>query len=66
MHERTERRSPTRRSYRLKKPLRCAQCGDPSNPDARGWRGGRIDEPATDDLPAVAFYCSECWQAEFA
>jgi hypothetical protein len=65
MHEKTERRSPTRWSYRLKRPLGCAECGELSSPDAPGWRGGRIDEPETDDLPAVAFYCPECWQAEF-
>jgi hypothetical protein len=64
MNQPAERRSATRQSYRLTGPLRCAQCGDVSA-DARGWRGGRTDEPASGDPPTIAFWCAECWQAEF-
>lgn len=65
MSERTERRSPSRQSYRLNGPLVCAQYGDPSSPNARGWRGYRTDEPGTDDLPGIGFFCPHCSQAEF-
>ena len=65
MIEGTERRSATRESYRLSGPLECAQCGELSTPGAPGWLGGRIDEPETDDLPAVAFWCPDCAAREF-
>lgn len=63
MSERTERRSVTRQSYRLKGPLVCAQCGTVSGPGAPSWLGCRTDEPG--DEPGVAFFCPDCWQAEF-
>jgi len=65
VNEERERRCPSRLSYRLSGPLVCAQCGDASPPRAPGWQGHRIDEPDTDDPPAVAFYCPFCVAREF-
>jgi hypothetical protein len=45
MSERTERRSATRQSYRLKGPLVCAQCGAVSGPGAPSWLDEPGDEP---------------------
>jgi hypothetical protein len=45
MSERTERRSATRQSYRLKGPLVCAQCGAVSGPGAPSWVDEPEDEP---------------------
>jgi hypothetical protein len=46
--------SPTRRFE-----IVCVACGAASSaPDARGWRGYRLDEPA--EPFALAFYCPSC------
>ncbi len=65
VHERRERRCPSRQSYRRSGPLVCAQCGDISPPRAPGWHGYRTDEPSTDDVPNIAFYCPFCVAREF-
>ena len=61
----TERRTASRQSYRLNEPFRCVECRELSSAGAPGWRVYRIDEPETDDLPAVAFYCPLCARREF-
>ncbi len=65
VNEHTERRSVTRESYRFSGPLKCTECGAVGEADAPGWRGYRTDEPETDDVPAIAFYCAYCAIREF-
>jgi hypothetical protein len=49
---RADRRSPVL--------LACVECHAQSDPEAVAWRGYRIDEPATDEAPLLAFYCPAC------
>jgi hypothetical protein len=65
VNEHTERRSETRQAYRLSGPVECIECGATLETHAPGWRGYRIDEPDTDDPPAVAFYFAYCAIREF-
>jgi hypothetical protein len=60
-----ERRCASRQSYRLNRSLECVECGELSRPKAPGWRGHRTDEPETDDVPEVVFYCPYCAIREF-
>jgi hypothetical protein len=53
------------RSYRLGHPIVCVECGHKADLYASGWRGYRMDEPLTDELPALAFYCPGCAASEF-
>jgi hypothetical protein len=46
-------------------PLECVECGTLSTVNASGWRGYRTDEPETDDLPELLFYCPSCAEREF-
>lgn len=43
----------------------CAECGRESDPLWSGFLACRIDEPGTDDEPAVAFFCADCAASEF-
>jgi hypothetical protein len=45
--------------------LACVECVRISSATARGWRAYRIDDPAEDEEPALAFYCPVCARAEF-
>ena len=47
------------RGYRLGE-LRCEDCGRRAALFAAGWRAYSVDEPYTDELPALAFYCPDC------
>lgn len=60
-----ERRSPTRESYRISRPLECVECGVIGERDAPGWRGYRTDDPETNEEPKVSFYCAYCAIREF-
>lgn len=42
--------------------LRCSECGERSDSDARGWRACRLDEPGAGTGPALAFLCPPCGQ----
>ena len=46
-------------------PLICRECGQWSDPESRGWRGYRTDDPEIGEPPAVAFYCPSCAASEF-
>jgi len=43
----------------------CANCGRESDEKWTGFRAWRIDEPGTDEGPAVAFFCLACSLYEF-
>jgi len=43
----------------------CANCGRESDEHWTGFRAWRIDEPGTDEGPAVAFFCLACSLYEF-
>ncbi len=43
----------------------CANCGCESDENWTGFRAWRIDEPGTDEGPAVAFFCLACSLYEF-
>jgi hypothetical protein len=45
--------------------LTCVECGSVSSLQAFGWRAYRTDEPHTDELPALAFYCPQCSSEHF-
>jgi hypothetical protein len=45
--------------------LWCQECGQPSNPEAKGWRLYRTDVPDEDDEPTLAAYCAACAYIEF-
>jgi hypothetical protein len=47
------------RGYRLGE-LTCEECGAKAALFAPGWRDRGADEPYTDELPALAFYCPDC------
>ncbi|MBA3842779.1 MAG: hypothetical protein H0X39_09200 [Actinobacteria bacterium] len=45
--------------------VHCAECDTSSGLRWRGWRGYRVDDPETDELPSLAFYCPACAEREF-
>jgi hypothetical protein len=47
------------RGYRLGE-LSCEECGERAALFAAGWRAYGSDEPYTDELPELAFYCPGC------
>jgi hypothetical protein len=53
------------RGYEWVAFLRCVECRTPSDLNARGWRGYRVDDPDEDEPPALAFYCPTCARREF-
>jgi hypothetical protein len=61
MAESAEQRQPAEKVHLLS----CAQCGSVSSLFASGWRGCRIDDPETDEEPALTFFCPSCWTSEF-
>jgi len=62
--EDTERRDPSRESYRLTGSLTCIECGARSDERATGWRGYKSDPDGL--VPSeVVFYCAYCAIREF-
>jgi hypothetical protein len=47
------------RGYRLGE-LQCEECGEQAPLFAAGWCAYGSNEPFTDELPALAFYCPDC------
>jgi len=45
--------------------VRCQECGRKADDRADGWRGYPVDEPYTDELPELAWYCPRCGEREF-
>jgi hypothetical protein len=45
--------------------VQCVECNSSSGLYWQGWRAYRVDDPDTDELPALAFYCPTCAQREF-
>jgi hypothetical protein len=43
----------------------CAECGCLSSLHWVGWGAYRMDEPATDEPPALAFFCPVCAASKF-
>jgi hypothetical protein len=41
------------------------ECAEKTDLYADGWRSYRMDEPFTDDLPALAFFCPDYAVREF-
>ena len=62
-----DRRDPGRILQRLDSlaPFRCAECGDFSDDDARGWLACRIDEVELGEPPELAFFCPACAALNF-
>ena len=54
-----------RRKHESAALLLCVECGTVSSREAWGWRGYRMDDPETDESPALAFYCPKCAEREF-
>jgi hypothetical protein len=44
----------------------CAECGSASDGQWHGWLACRTDEPGTDDVPEVAYFCPDCAARKFA
>ncbi len=38
----------------------CGDCGRQSDPFWRGWIAYRVDDPLTDTVPEIGFFCPEC------
>jgi hypothetical protein len=45
--------------------VHCIECESSSGLYWQGWRAYRVDDPETDEPPALAFYCPTCAQREF-
>ena len=62
-----DRRAPDRILQRLDSlvPLRCAECGRFSDPEAAGWRGCRVDLEEDGDPRGLAFFCPVCAEDGF-
>jgi len=45
--------------------VQCVECEASSGLCWHGWRAYRIDEPGTDESPALAFYCPACARLQF-
>jgi hypothetical protein len=45
--------------------VHCIECQSSSGLYWQGWRAYRVDDPETDEAPALAFYCPTCAQREF-
>jgi hypothetical protein len=45
--------------------VQCVECDASSGLYWHGWRAYRIDEPGTDESPALAFYCPTCASLQF-
>lgn len=45
--------------------VRCTECGCSSGLRWRGWRAYRVDDPETDALPKLGFFCPSCAAREF-
>jgi len=43
----------------------CAECGTVSDVFWVGWRAYRVDDPETNELPALALCCPTCAEREF-
>jgi hypothetical protein len=60
----SDARASASRSYRLGAPIECEECGEQADLYAAGWQARRMDEPFTDELPALAFFCPKCAERE--
>lgn len=45
--------------------VQCVECHTSSGLYWHGWRAYRVDEPGTDESPALAFYCPTCAHLQF-
>jgi hypothetical protein len=52
-------------SIRSEMRLWCQECGQPSGPEAKGWRLYRTDVPEEGEEPSLAAYCDVCAYVEF-
>jgi hypothetical protein len=43
----------------------CVECGGLSGLRWWGWRAYRVDDPETNEPPALALYCPTCAEREF-
>jgi len=43
----------------------CAKCGTLSGLHWAGWRAYRVEDPETNEPPALALYCPTCAREEF-
>ena len=43
----------------------CVECGSLSGLRWAGWRAYRVDDPETNEPPALALYCPTCATQEF-
>jgi hypothetical protein len=64
---REDRLNAGRRDHRHQKAttVQCAECEISSGLYWQGWRAYRVDEPGTDEAPALAFYCPTCAYHQF-
>ncbi len=46
-------------------PAVCVQCGRISDPFWSGWFAYRVDDPETDSVPELGFFCPDCAGREF-
>jgi hypothetical protein len=52
-------------NYTRVRSVVCIECGEPSGVTWTGWQAYRVDEPLSDELAQLAFYCPVCAFAEF-
>jgi hypothetical protein len=45
--------------------VQCVECAASSGLYWQGWRAYRVDEPGTDESPALAFFCPTCSRRHF-
>jgi hypothetical protein len=45
--------------------VQCVECETSSGLYWQGWRAYRVDEPGTDEPPALAFFCPICAKRQF-
>jgi hypothetical protein len=55
----------SRRGHQHIALVTCQECNRATDPEWRGWRAYRSDDPELDEPPALAFYCPACAEREF-
>jgi hypothetical protein len=45
--------------------VRCEECEEAADGDAKGWRALISNDPRDDEPPEVAIYCPDCASREF-
>lgn len=45
--------------------VECVECHRVSSGQWRGWGAYQVDEPASGELPELAFYCPDCREEQF-